>query len=64
MAIYVLTLGVTTQNNAIISWRSELFPNSVNKRDPGLLDSAANGVVPLVGSISGNSSGMEEEKGI
>ena len=41
-----------------------MYPHSVTKQVPGLLDSTANGVVPLVGTVSGISSGVEEEKGI
>ena len=64
LEISVLTLGAAAQHNAILIWRSEMSPHSVNKRFPGLLDSDANGVVPLAGAISGNSSGVEEWKGI
>ena len=59
-----MTLGVAAQQNSVLSWQSELSSHSINKQDPGLLDSAANGVVPLAGAISGISYGVEEERGI
>ena len=60
----VLTLGVMVQQNAALSWRSEMVSCSINKQDPSLIDSAANSVVPLVGNISGIYSRVEEERGI
>ena len=64
LASSILTIGVAAQQNAVLSWQSDLPPNAVNKRYPGLLDSAAIGVVKLAGANSGTSSGVEEEKGI
>ena len=50
--------------NVVLSWQSELSPNSVNKQNPRLLDRSENGVVPLVVAICGTSSRLEEVKGI
>ena len=55
---------MAAQHNVVISWWSELVPQYVNKKHPGLLDSTANGVVPFAGTISGISSGVKEERGI
>ena len=52
------------QQNAVLSWRSEMSSHSVNKRDPGLIDSAPNRVVLLARAISGISSRMEEKRGM
>ena len=59
-----MNLGVAAQQNAVLSWWSELYPHSVNKKDPRLLDSAKNGVVPFAGAISAICSGVEEERKI
>ena len=59
-----MTLGVTVQQNSALSWRSHLVPHSINKRDPGQLDSAANGAIPLTGAIIGIYSIVEEDRGI
>ena len=59
----VLTLGVETQHNSILSWLSDSLDHTINKQYHGLINIAANGLAHCRALLRGLYSKVEEYRG-